>query len=108
MARITKAPEERRLEIIKPYTNWVRSFSCTEGNELIPRIAKEYDLKTLVGAWLGKDPETNEKEILAPLGFMLADEGVFRRAGKLFSLDNMIMIRLYFYRFKYKKLPYLT
>jgi exo-beta-1,3-glucanase (GH17 family) len=53
----------RRLEIIKPYTNWVRSFSCTEGNELIPEIAKEMGMKTLVGAWLGDNPEMNEAEI---------------------------------------------
>ncbi|MFY0598916.1 MAG: glycosyl hydrolase [Cyclobacteriaceae bacterium] len=53
----------RRLEIIKPYTKWVRSFSCTEGNELIPKIAHEMGIKTLVGAWLGDDPETNEKEV---------------------------------------------
>ena len=53
----------RRLEIIKPYTDWVRSFSCTEGNEHIPRIAKEMGMKTMVGAWLGDVPETNEKEL---------------------------------------------
>ena len=53
----------RRLDIITPYTDWVRSFSCTEGNELIPRIAKEMGMKTLVGAWLGDVPETNEKEL---------------------------------------------
>ena len=53
----------RRMEIIKPYTKWIRSFSCTEGNELIARIAKENGIKTLVGAWLGYDPETNEKEM---------------------------------------------
>jgi len=53
----------RRLEIMKPYTKWVRSFSCTEGNELIPVIAKELGMKTLVGAWLGDDEEINKKEI---------------------------------------------
>lgn len=53
----------RRMEIIKPYTKWIRSFSCTEGNELIPKIAKEYGVKTLVGAWLGTDPDINRKEI---------------------------------------------
>lgn len=53
----------RRIEIIKPYTKWIRSFSCTEGNELIPIIAKEYGLKTFVGAWLGDDHEVNEKEM---------------------------------------------
>ncbi|EKB50888.1 glycosyl hydrolase family 17 protein [Cecembia lonarensis] len=53
----------RRLNIIRPYTQWVRSFSCTDGNELIPKIAKEYGIKTLVGAWLGKDDEINQKEV---------------------------------------------
>ncbi len=31
----------QRLEIIAPYTRWIRSFSCTEGNQAIPRIAHE-------------------------------------------------------------------
>lgn len=61
--QITEAQIRRRMEIIKPYTKWVRSFSCTDGNELIPKIAHEYGIKTLVGAWLGTDEEKNEKEI---------------------------------------------
>ncbi len=60
---LTEEQIRRRLEIIKPYTKWVRSFSCTEGNELIPKIAKELGMKTLVGSWLGDDSEMNEKEI---------------------------------------------
>lgn len=61
---ITEEQIKRRMEIIKPYTKWVRSFSCTDGNEHIPRIAKENGIKTLVGAWLGTDDEINEKEII--------------------------------------------
>ncbi len=53
----------RRIQILKPHTQWIRSFSCIEGNELIPRIAKEYGLNTLVGAWLGTDSEKNQQEI---------------------------------------------
>ncbi|MBN8590054.1 MAG: glycosyl hydrolase [Rhodothermia bacterium] len=53
----------RRLAILKPHSNWVRTFSCTEGNELIPKIAKEMGLRTLVGAWLGKDPRMNKEEV---------------------------------------------
>jgi GPH family glycoside/pentoside/hexuronide:cation symporter len=53
----------RRLEIIIPHTQWIRSFSCTEGNELIPEIAHQKGLKTLVGAWISDDRERNEKEI---------------------------------------------
>ena len=60
---ISEEQIRRRIEIIKPYTKWVRSFSCTEGNELIPKIAKEHGMKTLVGAWLGDEPDKNEEEI---------------------------------------------
>ncbi|MBT8287562.1 MAG: glycosyl hydrolase [Flavobacteriaceae bacterium] len=60
---ISEEQVRRRIEIIKPYTKWIRSFSCTDGNEIIPKVAKEYGLKTLVGAWLGDDPEINEREV---------------------------------------------
>jgi len=60
---ITEDQIRRRMEIIRPYTQWVRSFSCTEGNELIPKIAKEYGIKTLVGAWLGNDDKINQQEV---------------------------------------------
>ncbi|WP_350290645.1 glycosyl hydrolase family 17 protein [uncultured Croceitalea sp.] len=70
---ITEEQVSRRIEIIKPYTKWVRSFSCIEGNEHIPRIAKQQGLKTMVGAWLGDDLELNEKEIAGLI--TLAKEG---------------------------------
>jgi exo-beta-1,3-glucanase (GH17 family) len=53
----------RRMQQLKPYTQWIRSFSCIEGNELIPQIAKELGIKTLVGAWLGTDEKKNQQEI---------------------------------------------
>ncbi len=52
-----------RMKILQPYVKWVRSFSCVDGNELIPAIAHDHGLKTLVGAWLGTDAEKNEREI---------------------------------------------
>lgn len=61
--QITEEQIRRRMEIISPHTKWIRSFSCTEGNELIPQIAKEHGLKTMVGAWLGKFQSINENEI---------------------------------------------
>ncbi|GAB3724811.1 MFS transporter [Flavobacterium koreense] len=56
---------KRRLDIITPHTSWIRSFSCTEGNELIPEIAHQKGLKTVVGAWISNDKARNEKEIEA-------------------------------------------
>lgn len=70
---ISEAQVRRKLELLKPYTNWIRIFSCTEGNEMIPRLAKEYGFKTLVGAWLGEDLEKNEEEVAALIA--LAESG---------------------------------
>lgn len=56
---------QRRLKIMLPYTKWVRSFSCTEGNQHVPIIAKKLGMQTLVGAWLGEDEEKNQNEINA-------------------------------------------
>lgn len=52
-----------RLAIIQPYVQWIRTFSCSEGNELIPAIARAAGLKTLVGVWLDDNKEQNEIEI---------------------------------------------
>jgi exo-beta-1,3-glucanase (GH17 family) len=62
---ITEEQVERRIKIIKPYAKWVRSFSCIEGNEHIPRIAHKHGMKNMVGAWLSNDLEKNEEEIIA-------------------------------------------
>ncbi len=60
---ITEEQIRQRMEIIKPFTAWIRTFSCTDGNELIPAIAKENGLKVMAGAWLGEDTDKNEAEI---------------------------------------------
>jgi glucan 1,3-beta-glucosidase len=61
--QLSPAQIRSRMEIVRPHARWVRSFSCTDGNEATPRIAHEAGLKTLVGAWIGDDPEVNEREI---------------------------------------------
>jgi glucan 1,3-beta-glucosidase len=62
-ATVSEAQIRARLQLIRPATGWVRSFSCTDGHEQTPRIAHELGLKTLVGAWLGTDQAINEREI---------------------------------------------
>ena len=84
---ISEEQVRRRMKIIAPYTKWVRSFSCTEGNEFIPLLAKEYGIKTLVGAWLGDDPEINEREIEGLI--KLSNEGLVDIA----AVGNEVMYR---------------
>lgn len=62
-SQVSEAQIRERLAIIKPYTRWIRTFSCTDGHEQTPRVAHEMGLKTLVGAWIGTDAKINEAEI---------------------------------------------
>jgi len=86
-SQVSAAQIRTRIQIMAPYARWVRSFSCTDGNELIPQIAHEFGLKTLVGAWLGTDAEINEREI----------EGVIAvaRAGHadIVAVGNEVLLR---------------
>lgn len=84
---ITEDQIRRKLALLKPYTKWIRVFSCTQGNEMIPVLAREYGLKTLVGAWLGDDLEKNEEEIEALIA--LANQGYVDVA----AVGNEVMYR---------------
>lgn len=85
--QITEKQIRRRMRILKPHTKWIRTFSCTDGNELIPVIAKEFGIKTLVGAWLGDDAEINKREITGLI--KLANEGYVDIA----AVGNEVMYR---------------
>ncbi|BDX07147.1 glycosyl hydrolase family 17 protein [Planctobacterium marinum] len=76
-----------RLTIIAPYVNWIRTFSCTEGNEKVPAIAKEFGLKTLVGVWLDGDRENNDAEMQGAKE--LVDAGVVDMLG----VGNEVLLR---------------
>lgn len=84
---IDEAQIRARLRIVRPYTRWIRSFSCTDGHEHTPRIAHALGLKTLVGAWLGTDAAINAREI----------EGLIAvaRAGHadLVAVGNEVLLR---------------
>lgn len=84
---ISREQVERRMAILKPSVKWVRSFSCCQGNDLIPKIAKEMGVQTLVGAWLGDDLEKNELEIAGLI--KLAKQGLVDIA----AVGNEVMYR---------------
>ena len=60
---LSQAQVQRRIDLIQPHIRWVRSFACTEGHELIPQLARDKGLKTMVGAWISRDLARNETEI---------------------------------------------
>jgi exo-beta-1,3-glucanase (GH17 family)/GT2 family glycosyltransferase len=58
-------PEQIRadLKILAPYTRAIRTYSSTNGGELVPAIAAELGLKVTLGIWIDKDNARNEREI---------------------------------------------
>jgi len=76
-----------RLSIIQPYTQWIRSFSCKEGNQETPRIAHENGLNTMVGVVLSEDLDTNEIELRN--GIEVAREG----HAEILAVGNEVMLR---------------
>ncbi|MBK8789615.1 MAG: glycosyl hydrolase [Holophagaceae bacterium] len=84
---VTEAQIQARLEIIRPYTRWIRTFSCTEGHQHTPRLAHGLGLKTLVGAWLGTDREDNERELAAAIEVARAGH------ADLLAIGNEVLLR---------------
>lgn len=76
-----------RLAVLEPYVRWIRSFSCTEGHELIPAIAKEKGLKTMVGVWLDGDREHNDLELENAI--RIANEG----HADILAVGNEVLLR---------------
>jgi exo-beta-1,3-glucanase (GH17 family) len=87
LSQITDIQIADRLEVIRPYTKWIRTFSCSNGNEVIPRIAHEKSLKTMVGVWIGDDLELNEKEIYNAIEIAKAGH------ADILAIGNEVLLR---------------
>ena len=85
---LTEGQIRQRMDVIQPHTKWVRSFSCTHGNEFIPKVAKEKGLKTMVGAWIGNDKVQNEKEIEALISLAKSGQVDIAAVGNEVLLRN--------------------
>lgn len=78
---------EQRLSIIAPHVQWIRTFSVSQGNELIPAIAKSLGLKTMVGVWLDGEHDKNMSEIATAID--LAKQGLI----DLLAVGNEVLLR---------------
>src|SRR5262245_16874897 len=63
-------PEHIRadLERIAVRFGYVRTYSVAHGLYKVPSIARELGLEVLLGAWIGRDPDSNEIEIERAIG----------------------------------------
>src|SRR5262249_31033294 len=51
------------LDVIAPVTDSIRTYSSTQGLDLVPPLAAEKNLKVTLGIWIDKDEDRNKREI---------------------------------------------
>jgi exo-beta-1,3-glucanase (GH17 family)/cellulose synthase/poly-beta-1,6-N-acetylglucosamine synthase-like glycosyltransferase len=88
------------LKRLSTMTRASRSYSSTEGNELVPPIAAEFGLKVTVGAWIDKNVDRNEREMLSAIelakrnsnvnGIVVGNETIYRGEQKIEDLIKLI------------------
>src|SRR6201996_343798 len=88
------------MKRLSALTRAIRSYSSAEGNELVPPIAAEFGLKVMVGAWISKNDEHNQREIDAAInlakrnsnviGVVVGNETIYRGDQKLENLIELI------------------
>src|SRR6266581_857550 len=88
------------LKRLSTLTRAIRSYSSTEGNELVPPIAAEFGLKVMVGAWINKEDEHNQREIESAInlakrnsnviGVVVGNETVYRGEQKVDDLIGLV------------------
>src|SRR4029079_6300141 len=84
------------LKKLSSITRAIRLYSSTGGVELVPPIAAEFGLKVMVGAWIDKKVDRNEREIQAAItlarrnsnviGVVVGNEVIYRGEQKVEDL----------------------
>ena len=90
----------RDMQILAPITRAIRLYSSTGGVELVPPIANEAGLKVTVGAWIDKNTDRNEREMLSAIelakhnsnvnGIVVGNETIYRGEQKIDDLIQLI------------------
>src|SRR5882757_3338322 len=85
------------LKKLSTLTRAVRLYASTEGNELVPPIAAEFGMKVMVGIWIDKDSNRNNREIEAAIklvrrnsnviGVVVGNETIYR--GEQIPIENL-------------------
>src|SRR3982075_10150 len=88
------------MKALAPLTRAIRLYSSTGGVELVPPIANEGGLKVTVGAWIDKNVDRNEREMLSAIdlakhngnvnGIVVGNETIYRGEQKVADLIKLI------------------
>jgi exo-beta-1,3-glucanase (GH17 family)/cellulose synthase/poly-beta-1,6-N-acetylglucosamine synthase-like glycosyltransferase len=61
--KTTEAQIRSDLAAVASYTRSVRTYSVSNGLDLVPELASEYGLRVTLGVWINRWEEQNEREI---------------------------------------------
>src|ERR1700744_6521176 len=85
------------MKKLSTITRAIRLYSSTGGVEMVPPIAAEFGLKVMVGAWIDKNANRNEREIQSAItlakrnsnviGIVVGNETVYR--GEQVPMENL-------------------
>jgi exo-beta-1,3-glucanase (GH17 family)/cellulose synthase/poly-beta-1,6-N-acetylglucosamine synthase-like glycosyltransferase len=88
------------MKALAPLTRAIRLYSSTGGVELVPPIANEAGIKVTVGAWIDKNVDRNEREMLSAIdlakhngnvnGIVVGNETIYRGEQKIDDLIKLI------------------
>jgi exo-beta-1,3-glucanase (GH17 family)/cellulose synthase/poly-beta-1,6-N-acetylglucosamine synthase-like glycosyltransferase len=88
------------MKTLAPLTRAIRLYSSTGGVELVPPIANEAGLKVTLGAWIDKNSDRNEREMLSAIelakrnsnvnGIVVGNETIYRGEQKIEDLIKLI------------------
>jgi exo-beta-1,3-glucanase (GH17 family)/cellulose synthase/poly-beta-1,6-N-acetylglucosamine synthase-like glycosyltransferase len=88
------------MKTLAPLTRAIRLYSSTGGVELVPPIANEAGLKVTLGAWIDKNSDRNEREMLSAIelakrnsnvnGIVVGNETIYRGEQKIDDLIKLI------------------
>lgn len=88
------------VKTLAPLTRAIRLYSSTGGVEMVPPIANEVGLKVTVGAWIDKNLDRNEREMLSAIdlakrnsnvnGIVVGNETIYRGEQKIEDLIKLI------------------
>ncbi|HVX78176.1 MAG TPA: glycosyltransferase [Bradyrhizobium sp.] len=88
------------MKKLSTITRAIRLYSSTGGVEMVPPIAAEFGLKVMVGAWIDKNADRNEREIQSAInlarhnsnvvGIVVGNETIYRGEQKVDDLIELI------------------
>jgi exo-beta-1,3-glucanase (GH17 family)/cellulose synthase/poly-beta-1,6-N-acetylglucosamine synthase-like glycosyltransferase len=88
------------MKTLAPLTRAIRLYSSTGGVEMVAPIANEVGVKVTVGAWIDKNVDRNEREMLSAIdlakrnsnvnGIVVGNETIYRGEQKIEDLIKLI------------------